>query len=144
MVQEHLLCIPLAVIPMCWPFIGWYFTWWVHDYPVVFPPPYNSWLSSLGGCFFLSELKIVYLERGVQSAFCFVRYSVTQIAAGKWYPQSLLESLLTFQRNKVVENIFVPSLLRACFLVGDDNSTGDTFMMCVVVFQVQFCQMCRP
>lgn len=98
----------------------------------------------MGVCFFLSELKIVYLERGVQSAFCFVRYSVTQIAVGKWYPQSLLESLLTFRINKVVENIFVPTLLHACFLVEDDNSTGDAFMMRVEVFQVQFCQMCRP
>lgn len=59
---------------------------------------------------------------------------MTQIAVGKWYPQSLLESLLTFRINKVVENIFVPTLLHACFLVEDDNSTGDAFMMCVAVF----------
>lgn len=85
-----------------------------------------------------------YLERRVQSAFCFVRYSVTQIAAGKQYPQSPLESLFTFRRNKVVENVFVPTLLYACFLVGDSNSIGDAFMMHIVVFQVQFCLMCKP
>lgn len=60
--------------------------------------------------------------------------SVTQIAAGKWYTQSLLESFLTFRRNKVVKNIFVPTLLHDCFLVGDDNSICDAFVMCIVVF----------
>lgn len=70
----------------------------------------------------------------MQSVFCFVRYSVTQIAAGKWYPRFLPESLLAFRRNKVVENVFAPTLLHMGFLVGDDNSIGDAFMMCVVVF----------
>lgn len=90
-----------------------HFTWWV---------------------FFPFRAEDSLFREGSAECFLLCQYSVTQIAAGKWYPQFLLESLLTFRRNKVVENVFAPTLLHVGFLVGDDNSIGDAFMMCVVVF----------
>lgn len=88
---------------------------------------HGTWLRSLGEC--------AQSRREVMCSVLLLSWlSCATHSCRKGYLDLFWNHILHFRRNEVIESSFIPTLLHVCFLVGEDNSAGDAFVMFTVVF----------